>query len=119
MLTLEEVLADVATSPGFKGVSDVTIVSRGIGGESPLHWMAILGDSKAIQLLLDAGAGIDAVDDEGNAPLHVAVKWRQAEAASSLIARGAKCEIRNNQGSTPAEIARSDGYGPTMALFPK
>jgi len=119
MLTLAEVLTDVAASPGFKDVSNVTIDSRGIGGESPLHWMAVLGDPKAIQLLVDAGADINAVDDEGNSPLHVAVKWRQAEAASLLIACGADRQIRNSKGSTPAEVARSDGYKPTMALFPK
>jgi len=119
MLTLAEVLTDVAASPGFKGVSDITIDSRGVGGESPLHWMAVLGDPKAIQLLVDAGADINAVNDEGNSPLHVAVKWRQADAASLLITRGANPQIRNRKGNTPAEVARSDAYEPTIALFPK
>jgi ankyrin repeat protein len=38
-------------------------------GESPLHRAAAFGDEEAIQLLLDAGAAIDAKDMHGESPL--------------------------------------------------
>jgi ankyrin repeat protein len=38
-------------------------------GETPLHRAAALGDEEAIQLLLDAGATIDAKDMHGDTPL--------------------------------------------------
>jgi ankyrin repeat protein len=38
-------------------------------GETPLHRAAAFGDEEAIQLLLDAGAAIDAKDVNGDSPL--------------------------------------------------
>ena len=38
-------------------------------GETPLHRAAAFGDDEAIQLLLDAGAAIDAKDMNGDSPL--------------------------------------------------
>lgn len=38
-------------------------------GETPLHRAAAFGDEEAIQLLLDAGAAIDAKDMHGDSPL--------------------------------------------------
>jgi ankyrin repeat protein len=116
-LTIAEVLADVAASPGFKGLGEVTARSKGEKGESPLHWIAVLGDGLAIQLLLEAGADLTAVDDDGNTPLHTAIKWRQVAAAKALIESGASLEIRNREGLTPADMARADRFEPTISLF--
>ena len=38
-------------------------------GETPLHRAAAFGDEEAIQLLLDAGAAVDARDMHGDSPL--------------------------------------------------
>jgi hypothetical protein len=38
-------------------------------GETPLHRAAAFGDEESIQLLLDAGAAIDAKDMSGDSPL--------------------------------------------------
>jgi uncharacterized protein len=38
-------------------------------GETPLHRAAAFGDEESIQLLLDAGAPIDAKDMSGDSPL--------------------------------------------------
>lgn len=38
-------------------------------GETPLHRAAAFGDEEALQMLLDAGARVDAVDMNGDSPL--------------------------------------------------
>ena len=117
MLTLTEILTDTAASPGFEGIRHVEPNSRGADGESPLHWMATLGDAEGIRLLIEAGANINATDDQGNTALHEAVARRQTFAAKMLIECGANMGIRNLAGQTPIDLARSDGFGPTVGLF--
>ena len=119
MLTLAEVLSDFGQYAGFNDVTEATICSYSDCGESPLHWMAILGDTAGIKLLIEAGANIYTLDDEGNTPLHKAVSARQAHAVEFLIERGAAVNLRNFVGLTPLDLAKLDGYGPTMELFAK
>ena len=117
MLTLEEVLSDVAMSPGFNNVEKVSVDSRGDDGQSPLHWMATLGDAVGIRLLVEAGASINAIDNKGSTPLHEAVVWRHTLAARELIEQDADVLLRNTAGLTPLDIAKSDGFGPTIELL--
>jgi uncharacterized protein len=52
-------------------------------GETPLHRAAAFGDEEAIQLLLDAGAKIDAKDMNGDSPL----SWASWHARPTVILR--------------------------------
>ena len=104
-------------SPGFNNVKKEGVDSRGDDGQSPLHWMATLGDAIGIRLLVEAGASISAIDNKGNTPLHEAVVWRQTLAARELIELGAEVLLRNTAGLTPLEIAQIDGFGPTIDLL--
>lgn len=117
MLTLSEVLSDVAASPGFEDVAAVAPDSRGRNGETPLHWMATLGDDKGVLLLLNAGANINAQDNGGNTPLHRAISDRQVSAAQALLTAGADRALTNIEGLTPKGLADADGYAPAIALF--
>jgi uncharacterized protein len=117
MLTLKELLADAAASPGFEAIAQVGVNSRSSSGESPLHRMSTLGDSKAISLLLQAGALIDATDGEGNTPLHEAVSRRQTQAVQALLEHAASLTIRNEAGKTPEDLAKEDGFAPVSLLF--
>lgn len=117
VLTLDEVLSDFRVYCGYSDQTEVTVDSRGNGGDSPLHWMASLGDQFAIQLLVAAGANVNAVDDSGNTPIHEAVSGRQSSAVSALTAAGADLTLRNKKGQTPMDIARTDGFQPTIDLL--
>lgn len=114
MLTLREVLSDAADLDEFAGVSPVEVNTRGISGLTPLHWIATLGDLRGAELLLDAGAQVNAADDAGNTPLHEAVSSRQHLLVGLLLNRGADADLRNNSGKTARDIARSERYEPTL-----
>jgi len=117
MLTLDEVLADVATSPGFEGCTEIGANSRSDAGRTPLHWMATLGDVVGVELLLEAGANIDAIDDDGNTALHEATALRQHDVVGVLVARGAQVHLVNAAGQSSLAIAEADGYHPTAILL--
>jgi len=64
------------------------------------------GPATGIVLLLNAGAKIDSVDDEGNTPLHEAARLTSVRGAEALLARGAKVNVKNKAGETPLSIAQ-------------
>jgi ankyrin repeat protein len=115
MLTLEEILSDAASLPEFQHLDDVSVDSRGKGGETPLHWMAVLGDAKAIEILMKNGAVVNAADHAGNTPLHEAVSLCHANAIDSLLKFGANAFQKNVNGITPYNIAEKDNS--TKLLF--
>ena len=59
----------------------------------------------SIQLLLDAGAEINAEDQNGATPLHRAVRTRCAAAVRYLLRAGGDPTLKNKSGSTPFHLA--------------
>jgi Ankyrin repeats (3 copies)/Ankyrin repeats (many copies) len=110
-----------AAAAHHRGLAE-TLVAHGAAvrarnrrGAEPLHYAADgrtgadSWDSDAqravICYLLAAGAGPDAIDNSGVAPLHRAVRTRSPAAVSALIDGGADPLLRNNSGSTPLHLA--------------
>lgn len=60
---------------------------------------------KTIEVLLDAGASINAQDKNGAAPLHRAVRTRCAAAVRCLLKAGTDPTLKNKSGSTPFHLA--------------
>lgn len=73
---------------------------------TPLHWAADNGHFSVTELLLEAGAEVDAVDEDGNTPLHLATERSFADVCSMLIVGGASLELTNKQGKTPLQLAK-------------
>jgi len=81
----------------------------------PLHYAAdgcITGPAwdakrqvKTIEVLLGAGAKINAQDKNGASPLHRAVRTRCVAAVKCLLQAGADPTLRNKPGSTPFHLA--------------
>jgi ankyrin repeat protein len=89
--------------------------ARNRRGQEPLHYAAVGGpgsstwnppaQSATIACLIEAGADPNAVDMDGAAPLHRAVRTRCAEAVRALLAHGADPAQKNKSGSTPLKLA--------------
>jgi ankyrin repeat protein len=117
MLTLQEILDDFAEYIDRPQSLGVNIATRSPAGESPLHWMASLGDVPAIRLLVSNGADVSASDNLGNTALHEAVAQRHVPAVQELVALGANVGLRNALGQTPEDIARSSRHDAMLAVF--
>lgn len=64
------------------------------------------GDVRLAAKMLDEGADINAVGEEGYTPLHEAVRANRKEAAALLVERGASLAAKEQTGLTPFELAR-------------
>ncbi|VDN23433.1 unnamed protein product [Cylicostephanus goldi] len=73
-------------------------------GMTALHWAIDSGCDKVVQFLISKDTDVNAVDPEGNTPLHFAAYCHRQSAAEVLISKGADRTIRNNDGQTAAEV---------------
>jgi ankyrin repeat protein len=81
-----------------------TVNSRGFFGNVPLMPAINWSSPQAVELLIDAGADIDAVCEEGNTPLHHAILMGEFEIARILIRRGANQGVQNHEGKKPRDL---------------
>jgi len=58
----------------------------------------------SVAVLLELGASVSILDNDGNTPLHSAAQSQQAESASLLLKHGAQVNAVNNEGLTPLEL---------------
>ena len=67
---------------------------------------AMSGNIEAVKQHLDAGANVNAKNDEDGTPLHFATFHGHKEIAELLIANGADVNAKNNYGDTPLDSAQ-------------
>ena len=84
---------------------DPSIVNRGNGKNGAIHSAASNDQAEVISLLLDHGADIDVIDEDGMTPLHRAAEGQQLRAARVLIERGADLDSFDPKGYTPVALA--------------
>ena len=84
-----------------------TYVNAMYNSRTPLYWAALGGHKEITELLIAAGANVNAKDMMGNfnTPLHCAVLEGQNEIAELLIAKGADVNAKNDGGETPLDGA--------------
>ena len=74
-------------------------------------------DKDMIKELIQAGADIHVIDQEGNTGLHYALQSGNIEVARYLIKKGADYNHSNNDGETPVQIAVENGYETVLELM--
>lgn len=67
--------------------------------------------------LIDAGADVNATDDEGYTPLHYAVATDNGDAVGLLLQAKADPAIQDAQGRTPQEMAEQEGRMSAVQVF--
>lgn len=86
-------------------------------GCTPLLTAAYSGKVDDIQILIKAGADIDARDNKGRSPLHAAACKGNATALSALIKAGADIEAKDNDGVTPLMAAASSAHAEAQSIL--
>jgi hypothetical protein len=69
-------------------------------GGSPLHTAAVFGHLEAVQALVQAGADVNARNNDGATPLLVAAFFCRTEIVQHLLAHGADKQAKDKAGTT-------------------
>lgn len=104
MRNIEEIFSQVASTPDFSGHTVTSVDYRNAYGDTPLHIVCNWGDIEAIEVLISAGANVNAVGESGFTPLHCTAEQNHPAAIEKLLECGA-IQIRSNDGQTPLELA--------------
>lgn len=72
-----------------------------------------------VQMLLDSGVDLNAINDNGETALLTAVQIGSTEIAQMLLAKGADVNIRDQEGRTAIVTAALSGHSPIMGLLLK
>jgi ribosomal protein S18 acetylase RimI-like enzyme len=116
--TLKSLLAEIAATTAFSDL-EMSVNTKGIFGDLPIHTAATWGDTEAVEILLANGADINSIGDNGETPIFSALQADRESFISFLIAHGARTDIKNYDGETPADMAQIKGCHAIAALLKK
>ena len=89
-----------------------------IGGWTPLHAAAGMGQLEIVALLLDRGADVNGKNNEGWTPLHLYCLDRTRRRCHVLLLdRGAEVNGKTNYEWTPLRYATKCGHADVVALL--
>lgn len=86
------------------------------GGSSPLISAALFGKTEAAKILIEAGADINVINNDGSTALHTAAFFCRPEIVKMLLDKHANKTIRNKYGSTPYESV-SGPYSQVKSVY--
>jgi hypothetical protein len=89
--------------------------------ELTVHHTASTGDVevKCAEVLLEAGAGVDALDKNNNTALHYAAGYGRDECVELLLKNGAAVTLQNLDGKTPIDVAKLNNQSEVLKLLEK
>ncbi|WP_338461313.1 ankyrin repeat domain-containing protein [Synechococcus elongatus IITB7] len=107
MRSLEEILQSCSDAlfPAEMGHKKVEIHSTDCDRDTPLHVIVRRSDLTGVQVLIEAGANVNAIGDMGETPLHIAVRQELEAIVKALLAAGSNPDIKSEFGETPREQA--------------
>ena len=87
--------------------ADVNVINSA-SGATLLSTAAVMGHTKAVAILLEHGADINAKSRDGGTALHTAAFFGRIETAKLLLEKGADTTLQNNDGVTPLDATNVD-----------
>ena len=97
--------------------AQIDAVSKNGMAIQPLHAAAAGSHTAIVQLLLEAGADPNAVQQDSFRPLHAAAQNGNADLVRLLLAHGADPALSDALGRTPRDLAAQGGYDEVAALL--
>ena len=104
MKTINEIFKIINDGGLFYETIVDSVHTEDIFGNTALHIVSSWGDTESIKTLLEAGADINKIGEDGFTALHDAVEQNQIEAVKYLVSKGAK-SIENIDGDSPIKLA--------------
>jgi ankyrin repeat protein len=78
-------------------------------GWSPIHYAATGPEVKAVALLLERGAPVEALSPDKDTPLMMAARYGVEASVELLLARGASASAKNGRNLDAVDLARAGG----------
>jgi ankyrin repeat protein len=111
------VLESIQNAPEFYGVDLKDVNQRGIYGNTPLSIAVVRGSLGQVRVLLNAGADVNAILEDGRTALHEAVGQNHSMVAQLLLDHGALTTVRDRFGRTPIELAELLGHSDAREIL--
>ena len=93
------------------------IDAKTLAGQNALHIAAYNGQVKAMETLVELGAGIEKKDEASHTPLFLAAWQNNPEAVRWFIERKANLDTPTNWGFTPTHVAARNGYEEPLKIL--
>ena len=86
-------------------------------GQTALHHAAYFDKPVTLKALIEAGADVNAQDNQGNTPLSFATQQDNTMIVMELIKAGADVNLARDDGATPLHLAAQHGYEGCAAVL--
>ena len=86
-------------------------------GFTPLMIASGFGHSGAVRILLNKGANVSIVGDNGATALHFSTQKGHLATSKMLVNKGANLEAATTDGVTPLHMVAEDGYSEVMRVL--
>jgi hypothetical protein len=89
----------------FKEKYKMSIYSKDLKGNTPLHWACFNCAEHSVNFLLSFMNNINQQNDSGQTPLHIAIFTERIRIIKKLLKKGSDLTLKDKNGKTPIQLA--------------